>query len=529
MSADGDAGRARSPAPGGDGSAGEPAEGATGDGPRPRTDLRLLPPAVTAWVAAATAVLAPPGLLRPAAVVAVAALLPVAALLLAPRRLRRARAVPAALLALAVGACVLAAGAAQRAAAHPPDLARAAAGGDVVQVVGRVSGVARVVTGGTGPPRTLLPVAAEEVRAASTGVLLASGVPVVLALDPGTAPLALATDTRIAVQGRASARPQAERAGTTVAADRPPSVLLGPRPWYAWSSTARQHARDLGASLPGDAGALLPGVTVGETGQVPGDLADALRASGLTHLTAVSGAHFALLGALVLGAAAAARAPTVARVLAAAAAGAALVLVVGPEPSVVRAAVMGGVGLLALLAGRRAAGPAALCTAVVGLLVHDPWLAPAPGFALSVAATAGLVVLGPRLVERWSAWCGRTGAAALAAPVAAQLGCLPVVLALWPTLPVWAVPANLAAAPVVGPATVLGLAALLLAPWWPGGAEALAAVAGAACWWIGAVARWCAALPAAGVAWLPGPLGAVAAAVVAVSATVLLGARSGRR
>ncbi|QGQ19002.1 hypothetical protein GC089_06855 [Cellulomonas sp. JZ18] len=438
----------------------------------PRTDLRLLPSALAAWAAAAWVVLAP----GPATVAVGAVAVPLAvALLLGPRRARRARTTPAVLLATAVAASVLVAGGLQEAASRPAGLVAAARAGTAVEVVGRVAEPPRVRSGGAGPTRTHVPVVAAEVREAATGRLIAADVPLVLLVEaepdhagPAGGDLP-PLGTRLVAQGRARPGQPGDRAAATVALVRPPTVSSRPGPWSAWSAAARGRATALAAALPGDAGALLPGVTVGDTATVPDDLAQAMRAAGLSHLTAVSGAHFALVGALVLGVAGAVRAPVPVRALLVAGAGAALVLVVGPAPSVVRAAAMGAVGLLALLAGRRSVGPAALCTAVVVLLVHDPWLALAPGFALSVAATAGLVAVGPRLVARWSPWCRRTGAAALAAPVAAQLGCLPVVLALWPTLGVWSVPANLVAAPVVAPATVLGLAAVLVAPWWPAG------------------------------------------------------------
>lgn len=503
--------------------------------PAARVDLRLLPSAAAAWTAAAAVVLLPAPRLRLAAVGALVLLGVLAAVAAAVARGRLPRAVlPSAGLAVLVAVAVLGAGATQRAAVASPALVRAAEAGAVVDVVGRVVAPPRVLgAGGAAPTRVLVAVTA-DVRLAASGALLAGRVPVEVlvpgdVLDGAATRGRLEVDARVAVRGRATPRPPGERAAVAVAARAAPVVRDPPRPWFAWSSVARAHARGLGAALPGDAGALLPGVTVGDTAGIPVDLRDAMRTAGLAHLTAVSGAHFALLGALALAGTAALGAPRVVRVAAVAAVGLALVLVVGPEPSVVRAAVMGGVGLVALLAGRRPVGPAALCTAVVVLLLHDPWLAVAPGFALSVAATAGLVALGPPLVERWSPRWGRGAAGVLAAPVAAQVGCLPVVLALWPSLGAWAVPANLLTAPVVAPATVVGLAAVALAGWWPAGAGALAAVAGAACWWMGAVARACAALPGATLAWLPGPIGAAAAVLAAGCAAVLLVRRRPRR
>jgi competence protein ComEC len=147
------------------------------------------------------------------------------------------------------------------------------------------------------------------------------------------------------------------------------------------------------------------------------------------------------------------------------------------------------------------------------------------GFLLSVLATAGLVLLGPVVTERWSGTLGRTCATALAAPVAAQLVCAPAVLLAQPSVSLVAVPANLVVAPAVAPATVLGLAAALVDPWWPPVGAALAHAAGAACWWIGAVARIAAGLPGAQVPWLGGPVGVLLLAVASVAGARLVLAR----
>lgn len=117
--------------------------------------------------------------------------------------------------------------------------------------------------------------------------------------------------------------------------------------------------------------------------------------------------------------------------LSAAVAGLALVgfvVVVGPEPSVLRAGVMGAVGLLALALGRERSAVPALAVAVICLVTYDPAMAVSFGFALSVVATAGIVLLAPP----WSAAMTRRGvprgiAAALAVPTAAFLTTAPVV------------------------------------------------------------------------------------------------------
>ena len=488
-------------------------------------DLRMLPPAVAAWGAGAVVVHAPDVVARTAAVPgAVVAVAVVAVLVAGVRRVARPRAVddgpatgrpggllPALVLAVVTAAVVLLAGAVGQQARAPDVLLRAAHERATVELTGRVSTAPRSVVGGG----ARLTVTASAVRVDGTWHRVRAPVDVL-------APAGAELDAVVRVRGVPSPGSAGVRTAVTLRSAEAPVVTASPRGVRAWAAGVRDGARAVAAPLPPDVRGLLPAVSVGDTSRVPGDLVTAMRSAGLAHVMAVSGAHFAILGALVLAAASAVRAPRVLRVAAVAASGAGLLLVVGPAPSVVRAAVMGGIGLLGLLAGRRAAGPAALAAAVVALLAADPWLAVDVGFALSVAATAGLVVLGGPLVTRWSPRCGRAGATLLAAPVAAQLGCLPVTLALWPTLGPWSVLANLVVAPVIAPATVLGLLAALLADLWPAAAGALAAVAGAACWWLAAVARCAAALPGAGLAWWPGPGGAVAAVLVVVAAAVLV-------
>src|SRR5205823_1489435 len=102
-----------------------------------------------------------------------------------------------------------------------------------------------------------------------------------------------------------------------------------------------------------------------------------------------------------------------------------------PSPSVLRAAAMGVLGLVALALGRPAAVVPALATAVTVLVVVDPQLAGDAGFALSVLATAGLLLIAPR----WAAALRRRGvpgalADAVAVPAAAQVACAPLIAAL---------------------------------------------------------------------------------------------------
>jgi len=102
--------------------------------------------------------------------------------------------------------------------------------------------------------------------------------------------------------------------------------------------------------------------------------------------------------------------------------------------------------------------------ATIALLVLDPWYSRDFGFALSVCATAGLVLGSGPLAALLRRCMPRPLAVALAVPLAAQLACQPVLVLLEPVVPVYGVPANLLAAPAAPVATMAGLAGCLLLP-----------------------------------------------------------------
>src|SRR3954451_16171706 len=139
------------------------------------------------------------------------------------------------------------------------------------------------------------------------------------------------------------------------------------------------------------------------------------------------------------------------------------VVLAGPDPSVVRAAAMGVVTLLALASGRPRAALPALAAAVGVLLLLDPGLARDAGFALSVAATAGIVLLAPgwsRSLRRRGCWAVLADAVAVSA--AAGVVTAPIVAALSGTVILASLPPNLLFQLAVPAATVLGLLAAVL-------------------------------------------------------------------
>jgi competence protein ComEC len=423
---------------------------------------------------------------------------------------------------LVVG-CVLAvlvAGTAQLVAADRGGAADLAAQGATAEVVGRVVEEPQTVlnawTGAADGVRTSLALSAVEGRGAAAP---ASGRVDVIG-DVTWADVDYGSEVR--ASGRLMPADPGDEAAATLAATGPPALVAEPAPALRVVNTLRSDLLTASDALPADARALLPGVAVGDTSRIDDELDAALKTSGLTHVTAVSGGHFAIIVATVTALCAVARAPRGVRLAVTALVMAGFVLMVHPDPSVLRAAAMGVVGLVGIGLGRPSRALPALAAVVVVLLVLDPWLARSYGFVLSSVATAALVLGTQPLARRLAPWVGNVPAFALAVPLAAQLACAPVLVLLDPSIATYAVPANLVAAPALVPATVLGVLATLVAPWFPWGGAALAWPAGLASWWIAVVARFFAGLPGARLPWLGGPGGAAALALLTLAALVLV-------
>lgn len=290
----------------------------------------------------------------------------------------------------------------------------------------------------------------------------------------------------------------------------PPMAVQGASGWNRIAQTIRVSMIHSAAGLAPDSQGLLPGLVVGDESQMPPDLIADMRRVGMSHLTAVSGSNLAIATGGVLLMCRSLRLP---RRVSAVLAGLALVGfvgVVGPEASVLRAAVMGGIALVALTTGRSRAPGAVLAASVVILLLIDPWLSLSLGFALSVAATLGLVVYAHFARNRDDLGRFRGFVRdAVGITVAAQIATAPLVAAIGGGLPLIGVPANLLATPAVPPATVIGIITALVAPWRPDVAARLAWVAGIATEWIAMVARACATVTWAVLPWPQGLLGAV--------------------
>ncbi|QNE77449.1 MBL fold metallo-hydrolase [Streptomyces finlayi] len=521
-------------------------------------DLRLVPPALAVWAASALALGAP----WPRVAAAVVACVCVAAGFLV-RAARAARAVSPGcpessgqpgrrLRATAVAAVLLSAAAGASAAGlYGADVRQGPLPG-LADTYSRVTVEATVtsdprrtrprVQGDHSTPVTLLLDAEAGRLTTADGAVTRLRTPVLVMISPGDAAASwqrLLPSTRIRVTG-GLAPPQ--RDGERIAAvlrtdaDDPPLVTGGPTRLQRTAGELRSGLREASDGLDADARALLPGLVVGDTSRVTPELQDAFKATDLTHLLSVSGANLSILLFLLIGPPGTALraerrglAPRLGislRTTALIGGGLTLAFVVvcRPEPSVLRAAVCGLITLLAIGTGRRRSLIPALAAAVLLLVLYDPWLARSYGFLLSVLATGALLTLAPR----WSAALRSRRVPAriaevIAAAAAAQAVCAPVVVVLASRVSLVAVPCNLLAEFAVAPATVLGFAALAVAPVAMPVAGLLARIAGWPVGWIASVARTGAALPGAVADWPGGWRGA--ALLAALTLLLVLVAR----
>jgi competence protein ComEC len=236
--------------------------------------------------------------------------------------------------------------------------------------------------------------------------------------------------------------------------------LTGDTP--SWPVAVRRWATGaIASALPEGSAALLAGLLLGERAGLPREIDDAFRRAGTYHVLAVSGFNVALVGSSALALLALLGAPRRAALLAAGGALAGFALVVGGQPSVLRATLMGLLLVAAALIERESRLGNALALAALALLVVHPGDLWDPGFQLSFAATAGIVYL----TRPAAAWLGERGvrrpvALALGVSVAAQAGVLPVMLAHFNQLSLVGPAANLAVVPLAGLATLLGMLAL---------------------------------------------------------------------
>jgi len=286
--------------------------------------------------------------------------------------------------------------------------------------------------------------------------------------------------------------------------------------------------------LPEPEAGLAAGILIGLRDRVDRDLAAAFTTAGVSHVVAISGWNIAIVAAAI--AAMTGRLGRRRRSIVTILAIVAYVAFAGASASVVRAALMAGVVLLARESGRAGRAAAALGWAATLLLVTDPGLIADAGFQLSSLATAGLIAWATPLTA-WIESIGRGRlphwlAESVGVSLAAQAATLPIILVSFGRLAILSPIVNLLVVPLVAPAMAAGIVALA-------GGAALAAGAPAILGAIVAVPGWvilrilvlvvqtAAGLPFASVTLMP-PFDVVAAGLAAAGLAAITWWRRGR-
>ena len=233
-------------------------------------------------------------------------------------------------------------------------------------------------------------------------------------------------------------------------------TVHGPSAIGRVTSQIRRSFKEQVSRLSGDGAWLIPGLVLGDTSLETPSFIVEMRRSGLTHLTAVSGENFAIISAFILWMMQWVIKKLRTRIIITSFALVGFIYLVRPTPSVLRASVMTAALLFARARGERSAALPSLGLAVTVLILIDPFQAIDPGFALSVGATAGILLLVPILKKHMPE--------PVAIPIAATLFCTPIIIAISGQLSLVSIPANLLVSIAVAPITVAGLIAALISP-----------------------------------------------------------------
>ncbi len=378
--------------------------------------------------------------------------------------------------------------------------------------------------GVSGTARVVVDTDAQAVFAAGRRYVASGSV---LVLGPASAWRDVLPGQRVAIDG--VLQPPLDAASQAVAlfTQGEPTMIGAPPWWQRGAGRVRDALRQAAAGLPSAERGLLPGLVDGDTSGLDPVLVERFRVAGLTHLVAVSGTNCSILiGALLL----VLRRLRLRPWLCAALGGVlliAFVVVARPSPSVLRAAAMASIALVSLAVGRPRQALPSLAAAVLVLLGWDSSLAANAGFAMSVLATAALLLFAPPLAEALHRHRVPLGVAeALAVATAAHLVTAPVVAAISGRISLVAVPANALAEPAVALATVLGFLAAVVAPIWATGGSMAAQLAGWPCRWLVGVADRFGGLAGAAVPW-PGGTGGGLALLGATGGLLLLARQGG--
>lgn len=489
----------------------------------PARDLRLLPGALAAWGAAALAIrLDAHAALLLGGLLALYTLV-CAAVVVRSRISRPAVQVLLMVVGVAAMVCVAASAHLNQRASAPLTAAISAEAHVTVKLRAASDARESSTAGPDGTPRWLLE--AELLEGTFDGSRFTASTPVVVL---GSAEWStVAHGDVLSSAGKPLPTEPGARAGALLIATTAPALITDEPNAGFLVERLRERFLTLSSSTAVPDDGLMPGMVIGARSAVAQDLVETMKATGLTHLTAVSGANCSYVLAFVFILCRGCRLPRWAAAAAGVAALVGFVLLVRPEPSVLRAAVMGAIGVLAVLTGRGRLSMTLLFLSIAALLAADPWLSVEYAFILSVAATCGLVLAGPILAARLGALLPLWMAQLVAVPLAAQLFCSPVLALIQPNLPTYSLPANIAASPLVPFITITGMVSVVLVALAPWAAAPPATAAGWAAVGVAGIARFFASAPLSAIPWPGGIGGAVLSALI--SAVILVAAVWGPR
>ncbi|UBU15698.1 ComEC/Rec2 family competence protein [Nonomuraea gerenzanensis] len=206
----------------------------------------------------------------------------------------------------------------------------------------------------------------------------------------------------VEVTGRLATPTPGTLEAATLLVRTPPRVLSPPSALHTAAGAIRAGLRSAADVLPPDQRGLLPGLVVGDVSRMDPQVSSDLKEAGLSHLNAVSGANLAIVAGAALALSRLIGLSLPLRAIFAAVAMLAFTVVARPSPSVLRALLMGLAAAIAMGTGRSKDGFAALSATVLFLVLFAPELAGSYGFALSVTATAGILLLAPRWRDKLS-------------------------------------------------------------------------------------------------------------------------------
>ena len=243
------------------------------------------------------------------------------------------------------------------------------------------------------------------------------------------------------------------------------SLIHGPALIGRMTGTIRADFRAVSARVGGASGALIPGLVEGDTSLETHTFINDMLLSGLTHLTAVSGENFAIIALFMLWFLQWFIPRLQVRIFICALVLIGFIFLARPSPSVLRSTVMVSVLLIAKARGVRSSALAALGLAISLLILINPFEATDPGFALSVAATAGILLFFTPVTNWLMKFIKyRKLAELLAISIAANLICTPLTIAISGQFSIMSLPSNFLVEPVVAPITIVGFIAALLSP-----------------------------------------------------------------